>query len=104
MLEGVSSAIETASWSQQDPLSAVLMNSVTNYAGQFMPTIGGQIARTIDPIRRRNYVDKGSPLPSEVQSAINKMLGKVPGVSSNKEPYRHMGAGRGYTEPVVQGV
>lgn len=59
-----------------------LEKSVTGYLGQFVPTILGQIARTIDPVRRNNYTDKNRPLPTDWQYFINKQINKIPGLSS----------------------
>jgi hypothetical protein len=87
MLEGVNRAIEAASYSQEDPITAVLMNAGVNFIGQFFPTIGGQVARTIDPVRRKNYTDKNSPLPKELDQLLNTARGKLPWLSSKVEPY-----------------
>ncbi len=49
----------------------------TGYLGQFVPTLLGQIRRTIDPVRRNNYTDKDSPLPTDVQYFLNKQSNKM---------------------------
>ena len=82
MLQGVNNAIQTATYADQAPISAIATNAAVNYAGQFVPTILGQIARTIDPVRRDTYfVDKNSQLPADVQRFLKKNMAKIPGVS-----------------------
>ena len=62
MLQGVSSAIKSASYSD-NPVTAILTNTISSYASQFVPTIFGQVARTIDPIKRTSYIDKNKDVP-----------------------------------------
>lgn len=67
-------------------LAGVFSSMLLAYAGQFFPTLGGQIAKTIDPTRRittstaRGYEKK-------VKQQINYLLSKIPGYSFLLEPY-----------------
>lgn len=47
---------------------------------QAIPTVVGQLARTIDPIQRQTKGD------TDTQTAINKLLSKIPGASTMLEP------------------
>lgn len=67
-------------------LAGFFSSMLLAYAGQFFPTLGGQIAKTIDPTRRvttstaRGYEKK-------VNQQINYLLSKIPGYSFLLEPY-----------------
>lgn len=63
------------------------ITALQNYLGQFVPTILGQITRTIDPVRRANYTDKSSWIPADVQYFLNKQRNKIPGLSTLSTPY-----------------
>lgn len=87
VLSGVSSTLQSAAYNQGDPLTAVAGNLAQNYAGQFIPTLSGQIARTIDPVRRSTYVDKNSGIPASWQRFIQTQQNKIPGQSQKNVPY-----------------
>ena len=81
MLQGFNSALKSASYGQ-NPLIDFFGNAVESYLGQAVPTLSGQIARTIDPTRRNGYyVDKTLPIPETVQSFVGRNLAKIPGLS-----------------------
>lgn len=63
------------------------ITALQNYLGQFVPTILGQITRTVDPVRRANYTDKNSWIPADVQYFLNKQRNKIPGLSTLSTPY-----------------
>lgn len=63
------------------------ITALQNYLGQFVPTILGQITRTVDPVRRANYTDKNSWIPVDVQYFLNKQRNKIPGLSTLSTPY-----------------
>lgn len=87
MLSGVSSTIKSAAYSQQDPIYGVLGNVASNYAGQFVPTLLGQIARTMDPVRRSTFYDANSKVPKELQRFLQRQGAKIPGLSENMPEY-----------------
>lgn len=87
MLSGVSSTIKSAAYSQQDPIYGVLGNVASNYAGQFVPTLLGQIARTIDPVRRSTFYDANSKVPKELQRFLQRQGAKIPGLSEKMPEY-----------------
>lgn len=81
MLDGVNSIFDASDTSEGFAIAA------QNYLGQFVPTLFGQIARTIDPVRRMNYTDKNSWIPADVQYFLNKQRNKIPGLSTLSTPY-----------------
>lgn len=87
MFSGISSSIKSASYSQSDPIYAVLANMGTNYAGQLVPTLLGQIARTIDPVRRTTFYDANSKVPKVIQQFLQRQGAKIPGVSQKMPEY-----------------
>ena len=81
MLDGINSVFDA------DSLSEKAFTALQNYLGQFVPTILGQITRTIDPVRRANYTDKNSWIPADIQYFLNKQRNKIPGLSTLSTPY-----------------
>lgn len=78
VLQGLSSTINSAKYSQSDALTAITTNMLTSYFGQFFPTLGGQAARMIDGKRRLNYTDKNSWVPGTLQRFVNQTAAKIP--------------------------
>lgn len=91
LLQGLNDAIETASKNASKGeggwLPTFLGNAAISYATQFVPTIGGQIARTIDPVRRDTGGDWTSPIGKNYDQILNKVVGKIPGLASSNSPY-----------------
>jgi hypothetical protein len=76
MLSGIQSAFKT--YGDENTLSAVGRNALQSFTGQFIPTIGGQLARTIDLTRRS---------PDSKHYWIQSMAAKIPGLSKTVKPY-----------------
>lgn len=87
MLSGISSTIQSATYSQTNPLFAIAGNIAQNYAGQVVPTLSGQIARTIDDTRRTTYADKDSWVPDSIQTFLQRQANKIPGLSQSQPAY-----------------
>lgn len=85
MLQGVNEAIENVKFSNQE-IPDIIFNSIASYMGQGVPTLLGQIARTTDDTRRRNYVEQGSAFPS-LQMALQRNKSKIPGALQTQQPY-----------------
>lgn len=85
MLSGLSDTIEAVSFSE-NKLTALGIETVSSYLQQAFPTLGGQISRTMDPVARRNYTDQNSPIPSDAQYFLQRVMGKIPALSFLKEP------------------
>lgn len=87
MLSGIGSTVTSAAYSKSNPLFGIASNIATNFGGQFVPTLFGQIARTVDNTRRTTYADKNSPVPSSVQKFLQRQANKIPGLSQNQPAY-----------------
>lgn len=87
MLSGVSDSIKSAAYNKSDPLTGVILGAAQNYAGQFIPTALGQVARTIDDTRRTTFVDKNNEMDPTWQRFIQRQENKIPGLSKKNMPY-----------------
>ena len=87
MLSGISSTIQSATYSQTNPLFAIAGNIAQNYAGQVVPTLAGQVARTIDDTRRTTYANEDSWVPNSIQTFLQRQANKIPGLSQNQPAY-----------------
>lgn len=81
-LQGLNNAL---SGFDKNKIAGVFNESIKSYVGQFFPTIGGQIAKTIDPTIRTSGASQDSPwkLGEEI---IRQNMQKLPGVSMLLEP------------------
>lgn len=85
MLQGINDAIENVKFSD-NPIVDFGMNAGVSYLSQGVPTLLGQIARTSDDTRRRNYVEQGSAFPT-LQMALQRNKSKIPGALQTQQPY-----------------
>lgn len=83
MLQGLESTLKTAAYSQ-NVIADTIANTVAGYASQGVPTLAGQVARTVDDTRRTTYVEKGDI--KVVSSTLQKAMAKTPGLSHNLTP------------------
>lgn len=91
MLQGVRDTLETAATYAQNNeamniLPLLAYNTATGYATQGIPTLGGQIARTIDPTRRSTYTDQEG-VAGVLDRQVKKQMNKIPGASMLNQPY-----------------
>lgn len=87
MLSGISGTLQSVGYSQTNPIFAIAENIGENYAGQFVPTLLGQVARTFDGTRRTTYADKDSGVPDSLQIFLQRQANKIPGLSQNQPAY-----------------
>lgn len=87
MLSGIGSTVTSAAYNKSNPLFGIASNVATNFGGQFVPTLFGQVARTVDNTRRTTYADKNSPVPSSVQKFLQRQANKIPGLSQYQPAY-----------------
>jgi len=92
MLQGIKDTLETAATTAQyDDVASVPLtlayNSLTGYLTQAIPTISGQIARTVDNTRRSTYSDKSDAIERTLDRQGKKILNKIPGLSMLNQPY-----------------
>ena len=90
MLQGIASIFDTG-YSQGgiDVLTTPIKSAAFSLAGQTVPTVFGQIARTIDPITRRlNTATAESGSIRDIQYGISKnIVSKLPGIQQTRQPY-----------------
>lgn len=91
MLSGVKDTLDTAAnfVRNNEAINIIPLlgyNLATGYATQAVPTIGGQIARTIDPTRRSTYTDKEG-FVGVVDKQIKKQMNKIPGLSYRNQEF-----------------
>lgn len=85
MLDGVASAFQ--SYSSGGKFAWDVIHSILeSYASQFIPTAFGQLARTIDPIKRSTYSSKDSAWTKSLEQTARRLASKVPGISFLLEP------------------
>jgi len=91
MLSGIKDTLETAANSAKyndnvNIPTLIAYNTATGYLTQGIPTIAGQIARTIDPTRRSTYTDKEG-VAGVLDRQLKKQINKTPGLSMLNQPY-----------------
>ena len=89
MLQGFNEML-TSFNSDKSKGAAFVANELTGYASQYIPTLAGQIARTIDPNRRSTRTNSSSyhhPFAAAFEKAGEKALNKIPGLSMTNQKY-----------------
>lgn len=88
MLQGINNAL--GSFKSDEKLGAIgsiLESSVYGYLGQYVPTLWGQVARTLDKYRRTTYSAKDSEWTKAGETFARKVASKTPGLSHLLQPY-----------------
>ena len=85
MMSSLDSALRSAVYSSDNVGAGVLQVAAKSYLGQYIPTVAGQVARTIDDTRRTSYVEPGAQFPN-VESFLQQQQAKIPGLSQNLPP------------------
>lgn len=86
MLSGVNDTLESLAYNGVgDAIPSLLGTLATGYVSQGVPTILGQLSRTVDNTRRSTYSDK-TGLGKTVDKALTKTMNKLP-LSRFNEPY-----------------
>ena len=71
----------------EDGVVKGLTNTAYGYAGQYVPTLFGQVARTVDNTRRTTASTNESKFIRFLQKNVNKQINKIPFASKTSEPY-----------------
>lgn len=88
MLQGLNDTLDSVSYADSDDkLGTLITGTLGSYAQQYVPTALGQIARTIDPLRRSTYGGGDTKTERDIGYNTRKMENKIPGLSKNNEPY-----------------
>jgi hypothetical protein len=77
MLQGMNQIIST----NMEGASDAIFKTATGYASQYVPTVLGQVARTVDGTRRDTRSTAETNLERQVEKFVNKQITKIPGVS-----------------------
>lgn len=102
MLQGLNDTLTTLG--EDSALGNIIAKTLTNYLGQYNPTLLGQIARTFDPVRRTTYVDKNIPVPALVQKFIQQQAAKIPGISRMLPTYKDQFGQEQLTDGVINRI
>ena len=88
MLSGVNDTLDSiAKGEGLDALANFGLATLTGYATQGIPTVLGQVARTVDPVRRSTYSDSNTTLGRTWDKQIEKIQNKIPFLSMLNKPY-----------------
>lgn len=98
MLEGIQNTLQASAYGGSSFVTEALKNMATSYAGQFVPTLLGQVARTIDKTRRTTYKNKSYTGEPTLDLFLQKQQNKIPGLSQENLPYMDVFGGED-TEP-----
>lgn len=80
-MSGFSNAIQGAVYNKGNPMYGAFSSVAQNYAGQFVPTLLSQIAKTVDPVKRTTFYDANSKMPKLLQQIAQQNENKIPGLS-----------------------
>jgi hypothetical protein len=77
MLQGMNQIIST----NMEGVSDAIFKTATGYASQYVPTVLGQVARTVDGTRRDTRSTAETNLERQVEKFVYKQIAKIPGAS-----------------------
>lgn len=80
-MSGFSNAIQGAAYNRGNPMYGAFSSVAQNYAGQFVPTLLSQVAKTVDPVKRTTFYDANSKMPKLLQQVWQQNANKIPGLS-----------------------
>lgn len=86
MLSGLNDTLNAISYSD-NKLPAIASEAFYSLLGQFVPTILGQVARTVDTTQRINYQDKNTGIPKDMLYFMEKVQNKIPLMTFSNDPY-----------------
>lgn len=91
MLSGINGVLQDVQYSDKEDsfaaLSSIASQAAENYVSQFIPTLSGQMARTIDPMRRDYYGGGQSATARNISYAADTYRNKIPFLSMTNDPY-----------------
>jgi hypothetical protein len=82
-MDSLQSALE--SYGNEGAISNMITSAATSYVMQFVPTLSGQFARTIDATKRSTYAPSDSKYTKTGESLGRQFMNKVPGLSYKSE-------------------
>lgn len=85
MLQGVNDALRT--YGDKEALTDIGYNMMLSYLGQYVPTVAGQVARTVDDTRRTAVSTKESAGMRKLDKFGQRQVAKIPIASKSLDPY-----------------
>lgn len=85
MLSGLNTALDTAF--DDNATLGVLGNIAESYVGQYFPTLGSQIAKTLTPEKRTTISTAENKDVRDNEKFINQIKNKIPGLTDTNQPY-----------------
>lgn len=85
-LQGLNNNLESLRYSEDPYVYGMAKQSLSSYATQGIPTLAGQVARSIDPVRRSTYSGT-TGIESDIGYTANKIRNKIPFLSETGQPY-----------------
>ena len=85
MLDGISSALKSYESGGQQAMD-IGISALTSYLGQYIPTLVGQIARSVDSIQRSTYATGDSMIEKALKRFVLQSAAKIPGLSKLLQP------------------
>lgn len=80
VLSNINKSIKNTS-NSESPMIDFVINLMTSYAGQFVPSIFGAISRVADDTKRTSYYEPNSEIPYEINALLQGVQKKVAGVT-----------------------
>lgn len=85
-LQGLNDNLESLRYSEDPYIYGMAKQALSSYATQGIPTLVGQVARSIDPVRRSTYSGT-TGIESDIGYTANKIRNKIPFLSETGQPY-----------------
>lgn len=86
MLSGIETTFDTT-FTSDSKVKTIIENSMQGYISQFVPTVFGQLARTLTPERKVALSTAETKTERNLDKYIDKLENKIPGVTEWNEPY-----------------
>ena len=85
-LQGLNNNLESLRYSEKPYIYGIAEQALSSYATQGIPTLVGQVARSVDPVRRSTYSGT-TGIESDIGYTANKIRNKIPFLSETGQPY-----------------
>lgn len=85
-LQGLNNNLESLRYSEKPYIYGIAEQALSSYATQGIPTLAGQVARTVDPVRRSTYSGT-TGIESDIGYTANKIRNRIPFLSETGQPY-----------------
>lgn len=87
LLSSFEKIYDSIRYSNENELLGIGADLATSYAQQFIPTVFGQVARSIDPARRNTYGGGDTSTERDQNYLLRSTQNKIPVFSTGSEPY-----------------